>query len=290
MAFFEDIVHLGNIDEIKKILSSGVNPNQSNNDEEDTALHYAVRMGRIDIVKLLVKNGANPNQNNLKNETSVHDCCRLNRLEILLYFIDKGADINVLNKKDVSPIEMATINNNHEIVDVLMKRKICSDSINISIVYAIDNNNIVALSHLIPKGKILNEKVEREFFIFDKMLMSRRDDINHKDLKDVINSCCPLLYYSIMMDKIDVVKFLVNERGCKITYDFEEYERKPPFYNMISSIKYDLYKVLKNTEIVEFLRKPHLSHAGYRNRNTYWKLNIVDYGDSHICQYVISDS
>lgn len=58
----------GDVDNIRKLLESGVNPSLSDS-EQMTPLHFAVDRGYLEIVKLLIQNGANVNQANSDGQT-----------------------------------------------------------------------------------------------------------------------------------------------------------------------------------------------------------------------------
>lgn len=58
----------GDIEKIRKLLESGVNPSLSDS-EKMTPLHFAVDRGYIEIVKLLIQNSANLNQTNSDGQT-----------------------------------------------------------------------------------------------------------------------------------------------------------------------------------------------------------------------------
>ena len=130
-------------------------------DEYDrTPLHYAAEKGYPEIVTLLIENGADANQPGQKGKNALHLACYFNQIEIVRllkklsvtldynavddagnralhyaflsgssrcaeFLLDNGANINATNAKMATPIMMATLYAQENMIDILMKRKEC---------------------------------------------------------------------------------------------------------------------------------------------------------------------
>ena len=109
------------------------------NSEEELALHLACESGHFEVVQSLdhhcdIKNGA--------GDTALHIVCRRNDLQILRRFLQElkvkevGCDaqaFNILNNGSQSPLHLAVINDNEEMVKLLLSEVkdisfICMDS------------------------------------------------------------------------------------------------------------------------------------------------------------------
>ncbi len=83
------------------------------------ALHQAARFGEPEMVELLLKHGANPNvRNNSYPGTPLHFT---DDPEIARLLLEYGADINAKDSSDRTPIQAAAQDENHDLVEFLLK-------------------------------------------------------------------------------------------------------------------------------------------------------------------------
>ena len=89
---------------------------------EDTPLLAAMKCGEI--ASLLIDSGANIHAENKINDTPIHLATLLNNFEIVKKLTNKGADLNRLNKQSHNPIIFATGNGFTEIVKFLLEKNV----------------------------------------------------------------------------------------------------------------------------------------------------------------------
>lgn len=82
----------GNVDEVRKQLTSGINPNSRTLWYRVTPLHRAAAYGRVRIVKLLLENGAEVNIRNEGGETPLHYAARHGHVSVMKILLEYGAD------------------------------------------------------------------------------------------------------------------------------------------------------------------------------------------------------
>jgi ankyrin repeat protein len=85
-----------NLQEIKRLLESGIDINEDDLDG-NTALHYAASLSFTSIVKYLVENGADINRKNCHGDTPLLHACKADSLELVKYLVEHGAEINSKN-------------------------------------------------------------------------------------------------------------------------------------------------------------------------------------------------
>ena len=110
----------GNIEIIELLLATGADPNIRNNDD-DTALMWASQMGHIEIVELLLEVDADPNIRNFGDDTALIFASQMGYIEIVGLLLDAGANPNIRNNNGRIAYDVALINNNYEIADLLKR-------------------------------------------------------------------------------------------------------------------------------------------------------------------------
>lgn len=117
-------INFGRADDVKTLLDKGANPNAVSNARE-----YAltVAIGRNDseaklIVKALLDKGANPNIYDKYNSYPIASAVVNNQTEIVGYLLDKGADYHVKTANGRTLVEVATANNNQDILKLIQDR------------------------------------------------------------------------------------------------------------------------------------------------------------------------
>jgi cytohesin len=136
---------IGNISEIKSIISRGVNVNVRQDWSPTTALHRAVENGHVQTVALLISKGADINVKDKSGMTpieyairedyndilellvargaeapSIHVAARMGDLNRVKAFLEKGIDIDVKNTQNQTPLHCAAEEGHKEVVKLLL--------------------------------------------------------------------------------------------------------------------------------------------------------------------------
>ena len=104
----------GDLEEVEKLLDSGVPVNFKNKDDE-TALHFAAQEGFLDIVGLLIKKGANINALDYAKETPLFRSVCWNNYKMTWFLLRNGADVSLRDIDEEDILECVTKNNAFDI-------------------------------------------------------------------------------------------------------------------------------------------------------------------------------
>ena len=119
----------GNIEALKSQLAAGAEVDAKDDKFVGTFLHWAAAGGQNEIVELLIAKGADVNATDGDGDTPLHLAGNNTATkEIAELLIAKGADVNAMNLSPpgrriggMTPLDMATLGNRNEIVDLLRK-------------------------------------------------------------------------------------------------------------------------------------------------------------------------
>ncbi|KVH93479.1 ankyrin repeat domain-containing protein 2B-like [Cynara cardunculus var. scolymus] len=120
----ESIVHqtasVGDIEGLKKALESG-----ANKDEEDsegrTALHFACGYGEVKCAQALLEAGAKVDALDKNKNTALHYAAGYGRKECVSLLLDNGAAVTLQNMDGKTPIDVAKLNNQNDVLQLLEK-------------------------------------------------------------------------------------------------------------------------------------------------------------------------
>jgi len=105
--------------EISRILiSNGAYVNQRNS-FGTTPLQYAAHQNLPDIIKLLVSHKARINARNQNGLTALHFAVSTESLDAAQALVELGADPYIQNRRGLSPVDLARISNNNEMLEIL---------------------------------------------------------------------------------------------------------------------------------------------------------------------------
>ena len=115
----------GNKERVEELLEFGINPNVRD-EERYTALMMASSKGQVEIVKMLLESGGDPNLQNKWSEEAIGFAIRYPpHREIVEILLNAGVDPNIsyndVNVGTVTPLIHATINDDEEIPEILLK-------------------------------------------------------------------------------------------------------------------------------------------------------------------------
>ena len=111
----------GNMQQINKLLSQGLDVNVSNS-ERETALHMAAARGHYEAVMLLVRKGAYVNAPTIKNWIPLHHAVRFRHPNIANFLIQRGSSAQARTSDGLTAIDMASNNRDYRLLSILGER------------------------------------------------------------------------------------------------------------------------------------------------------------------------
>ena len=117
-----DAVQNGDIDRVRELLDSGVNPNIKHYFNDDSPLISASFDGHTEIVKLLLESGADPNIGYRHGYTPLIFASKKGHSDVVRLLLEHGADINIRGKYGNTPLILASRGGHSDIVRLLLER------------------------------------------------------------------------------------------------------------------------------------------------------------------------
>ena len=111
----------GNVQQIGKLLSQGLDVNLSNS-ENETALHMAAARGHYEAVMFLVRKGAWVNATTVKNWIPLHHAVRFRHANIVNFLVQRGSSAASRTSDGLSAYDIAKNNNDYRILGILGRR------------------------------------------------------------------------------------------------------------------------------------------------------------------------
>ncbi|KAK9681421.1 hypothetical protein RND81_10G001000 [Saponaria officinalis] len=117
----ESIVHhTASIGDVENALAAG-----ADKDEEDsegrTALHFACGYGEVKCAQVLLEDGAKVDALDKNKNTALHYAAGYGRKECVALLLENGAAVTLQNLDGKTPIDVAKLNNQHEVLKLLEK-------------------------------------------------------------------------------------------------------------------------------------------------------------------------
>ncbi|KDO50178.1 hypothetical protein CISIN_1g018578mg [Citrus sinensis] len=120
----ESIVHhtasVGDAEGLKNALAAG-----ADKDEEDsegrTALHFACGYGEVKCAQILLEAGANVDALDKNKNTALHYAAGYGRKECVALLLENGAAVTLQNMDGKTPIDVAKLNSQHDVLKLLEK-------------------------------------------------------------------------------------------------------------------------------------------------------------------------
>ncbi|KAI4367321.1 hypothetical protein MLD38_023072 [Melastoma candidum] len=120
----ESIVHqtasVGDVEGLRKALESGANKDEVDS-EGRTALHFACGYGEVECAQVLLEAGATVDALDKNKNTALHYAAGYGRKECVALLLDNGAAVTLQNLDGKTPIDVAKLNNQHEVLKLLEK-------------------------------------------------------------------------------------------------------------------------------------------------------------------------
>ncbi|KAI4305052.1 hypothetical protein L6164_028442 [Bauhinia variegata] len=120
----ESLVHhtasIGDVEGLKNVLAAG-----ADKDEEDsegrTALHFACGYGEVKCAQILLEAGAKVDALDKNKNTALHYAAGYGRKECVALLLENGAAVTLQNMDGKTPIDVAKLNNQHDVLKLLEK-------------------------------------------------------------------------------------------------------------------------------------------------------------------------
>jgi len=188
--------------QINKLLREGADINGI---DGEFPLFYGVKNGNYTVCKYLIEKGADVNQiytHNNTNITSLHLACYKNNMRVAKLLIQNGANLNAQDNDDNTPLLIATMNNNVELVKTLLDAEpsASASAAPSAIVYStLDEHNNLGYTPL----NIACEKGNRELI---ELFVSRGADLSH-----AMNDGYKAIHQLCQKERRDLIAYLIDE-------------------------------------------------------------------------------
>lgn len=144
-SLFYKAIRGGQLDEVRKFISSGMMSPNLIFDDGITPLHIAVINNQESIAAVLIQAGAKVNaQDNTTQATPLHLAAVYGRVNIAKFLLQKGADINAVMKFGISPLMVAAQFKQPAMVELLLSYK--------ANIHLVDNDGFTALHFSAQNG------------------------------------------------------------------------------------------------------------------------------------------
>ncbi len=211
-----------------------------------TALHYAAELGHIEVARLLVAKGADVNLGNEWNMTPLYSAISVGNKDVAELLIAHGADVNVKNNNGETPLDIAVTNNRKDIIDLLVEKGAVPSSIHAAVRVGV----LARVKALLEQGMDVNAQddegvaplhyaVQEGHKELAEFLIAKGADVNGKD-----NYGYTPLVYAIWYENKDIIKLLVS-KGADVNLKPEK--NYPPLHHAVWNEDIDTVKLLVAT-------------------------------------------
>ncbi|KAK7259839.1 hypothetical protein RIF29_25454 [Crotalaria pallida] len=120
----ESIVHqtasVGDVEGLKSALASGADKDEVDS-EGRTALHFCCGYGEVKCAQVLIEAGAKVDALDNNKNTALHYAAGYGRKECVALLLENGAAVTLQNMDGKTPIDVAKLNNQHDVLKLLEK-------------------------------------------------------------------------------------------------------------------------------------------------------------------------
>jgi uncharacterized protein len=108
--------------QVRELIANDGNPNQTDDADSHTALHYAAINGNLTIIAILIKAKAKLDPKDKLGNTPLHLAADRGQVEAAQLLLDVGAPVDSENRNGMTPLMLAAARGNIEIVQALLKK------------------------------------------------------------------------------------------------------------------------------------------------------------------------
>uniref|UniRef100_A0A1D1XT00 Ankyrin repeat domain-containing protein 2 n=1 Tax=Anthurium amnicola TaxID=1678845 RepID=A0A1D1XT00_9ARAE len=120
----ESVLHhaasIGDVEALKNALAAGADKNEEDS-EGRTALHFACGYGEVKCSQVLLEAGATVDALDKNKNTALHYAAGYGRKECVALLLENGAAVTLQNLDGKTPIDVAKLNNQDEVLKLLEK-------------------------------------------------------------------------------------------------------------------------------------------------------------------------
>ena len=115
-----EAVKKGDVENVISLINSGINLNKQNNNLE-TALHWAIMLKNDEITNILLDNNIEVNLKDINQNTSLHLAVLNGNYNIVKRLIKKGANLNIRNDEGKTALHIAVCSDRTDIAKLLIE-------------------------------------------------------------------------------------------------------------------------------------------------------------------------
>lgn len=104
MAKLIDSVFRHDVEDLRKLITQGVQPDSDIDDDGRTALIHASIDGNADLVQILVEAGSNVNAQDSLGNSALHYAAQEQKCEVALLLLQAGANVNMTDSYGNTPL------------------------------------------------------------------------------------------------------------------------------------------------------------------------------------------
>ena len=165
-----------------------VNVNGMNKSQSSSPLIEAILKNKYTLVVQLLKHGANPNKHNISGSSPLHIAARKGFNQIVDLLVHKGASIDALDKINRTPLIIASIYNNVNTIEFLLKlganKSIRDINGNDALIYSVKEENIKSINTLFTCN---NELISNIHIIIEAAKKKNKSVRTH--VKQLLENC-----------------------------------------------------------------------------------------------------
>ncbi|MCG8340363.1 MAG: ankyrin repeat domain-containing protein [Cytophagales bacterium] len=258
----------GDVENVRRAISKGVNVNETKDGYGKTALHWAAENGHRKVVELLLGNGAQVEVTDKASQTPLHLAVEKGHNEVVSLLLDRDAGMNAKNNHSQTSLHLVVEKKEEEMVKMIVEKgreeeltkAIHPDTLHFSPLYIAVQHGDFELVKLLIYGRAMKN---------NRMVGNGKDSIEHEAVRDRGTAVedlknqggKTLLHVAVENGHLQIVKLLVEFMATAA-----EIDEKKEKYHIMKEVDYvntkandataaDLAKRRGHSDIVNYLKK-----------------------------------